>query len=122
MHAGHVFTSGHAYKLLDEGFYMHPGTPAAWPLELTELRAGRFLVRAAISFIVTPLPWEMQSLSELVFFPEHLLWILIVVFLPIGAVAGWRRDPTVTACFIGFALPTAAVLAVTTGNVGTLLR
>jgi hypothetical protein len=122
MHAGHVFTSGHAYKLLDEGFYMHPGTPAAWPLELTELQAGRFLVRAAVSFAVTPLPWEMASLSELVFFPEHLLWLLIIVFVPIGAVAGWRRDATVTACVIGFALPTAAVLAVTTGNVGTLLR
>ena len=122
MHAGHVFTLGHAYKLLDEGFYMHPGTPAAWPLELSELQAARFLVRAAVSFIVTPLPWEMRSLSELVFFPEHMIWMLMMVLLPIGAVAGWRRDATVTACLIGFALPTAAAVAVTTGNVGTLLR
>ena len=122
MHAGHVFTSGHAYKLLDEGFYMHPGTPAAWLLELTDRQAGRFLVRAAISFVVTPLPWEMISRSELVFFPEHLLWLAIVLFIPIGAAVGWRRDATITACLIGFALPTAAVLAVTTGNVGTLLR
>ena len=122
MHAGHVFTSGHAYKLLDEGFYMHPGTPAAWPLQLTGLQAGRFLVRAAASFVVTPLPWEMASKSELIFLPEHLLWLLIVLFLPIGAVVGWQRDATITACLLGFALPTAAVLAVTTGNVGTLLR
>jgi hypothetical protein len=122
MHAGHVFTSGHAYKLLDEGFYMHPGTPAAWPLELTGLQAGRFLARAAVSFVVTPLPWEMASISELVFFPEHLLWMLIVVLVPIGAVVGWQRDATMTACLLGFAIPTAAVLAVTTGNVGTLLR
>lgn len=122
MHAGHVFTSGHAYKLLDDGFYMHPGTPAAWPLELTELQAGRFLVRAAASFVVTPLPWEMVSLSELIFFPEHVVWLLLVMLVPVGVVEGWRRDPTITACLIGFALPTAAVLAVTTGNVGTLLR
>ena len=122
MHAGHVFTSGHAYKLLDDGFYMHPGTPAAWELELTESQALRFLVRAAVSFVVTPLPWQMLSRSELLFFPEHMLWLLIVLFLPIGAVAAWRRDPAITALFIGFALPTAAVLAVTTGNVGTLLR
>ena len=46
----------------------------------------------------------------------------MVLFIPIGAVAGWRRDRTITACLVGFALPTAAVLAVTTGNVGTLLR
>lgn len=122
MHAGHVFTSGHAYKLLDEGFYMHPGTPAAWVLELTEPQALRFLVRAGVSFLVTPLPWEMVSRSELLFFPEHLVWLLMIVFIPIGAVAGWRRDPAITTLLIGFALPTAAVLAVTTGNVGTLLR
>ena len=122
MQAGHVFTSGHAYKLLDEGFYMHPAAPSAWPLALTELQAGRFLTRAAVSFVLTPLPWEMVSLSELLFLPEHLVWLLIVGLVPIGAIAGWRRDPTITACLIGFALPTAAVLAVTTGNVGTLLR
>ena len=48
--------------------------------------------------------------------------MLIVLFVPIGVIAGWRRAPTITACLLGFALPTAAVLAVTTGNVGTLLR
>jgi hypothetical protein len=122
MHAGHVFTSGHAYKLLDDGFYMHPATPIAWPLQLTEIQAWRFLVRAAAAFVITPWPWEMMSRSELVFLPEHMFWLMMILFVPIGAVAGWRRDPTMTACLIGFALPTAAVLAVTTGNVGTLLR
>src|SRR5207302_1719700 len=28
-HTGHVFTVGHAYKLLDAGFYLNPQTPAA---------------------------------------------------------------------------------------------
>jgi hypothetical protein len=122
MHAGHVFTPGHAYKLLDDGFYMHPGAPAAWLLQLTEVQAWRFLVRAATSFVVTPWPWEMTSRSELLFLPEHIFWLMMMACVPIGVVAGWRRDATITACLIGFALPTAAVLAVTTGNVGTLLR
>ena len=122
MHAGHVFTSGHAYTLLDDGFYMHPATPAAWPLQLTEVQAWRFLVRAASAFVITPWPWEMMSRSELIFLPEHIFWLMMILLVPIGAVAGWRRDATITACLIGFALPTAAVLAVTTGNVGTLLR
>lgn len=121
-HGGHVFTVGHAYKLLDEGFYMIPGTPVAWGIELTGDQALRFLVRAGVSFIVTPLPWEMVSLSELAFFPEHVLWWLIVVLTPIGCVAGWTRDARTTALFAGFVLPTAAALAVTNGNVGTLLR
>lgn len=121
-HAGHVFTTGHAYKLLDDGFYMVPATPAAWPLTLTDDQAGRFLVRAARSFLFVPWPWEMASRSELAFLPEHLAWLLIVVFTPIGLVAGWRRDRVVTALLIGFVLPTAAALAITNGNVGTLLR
>jgi hypothetical protein len=121
-HAGHVFTTGHAYKLLDEGFYMYPGTPAAWSLELTDAQAARFVIRAAGSFLFTPWPWEIISRSELAFLPEHLVWLLIVALAPIGAVAGWRRDPLVTCLLIGFALPTAAALAVTNGNVGTLLR
>ncbi len=122
MHGGHVFTVGHAYKLLDEGFYMNPSAPSAWNLTLTEPQAARFVVRAAISFLVTPWPWEMASLSELVYLPEHLMWYLCLAFLPAGLVAGWRRDPWLTSLLIGYALPTAAVLALTNGNVGTLLR
>jgi hypothetical protein len=121
-HGGHVFTVGHAYKLLDDGFYMYPSTPLAWTLELTDAQAGRFLVRAARSFLFTPWPWEIVSRSELAFLPEHLVWLLIVVLLPPGIIAGWRRDPLVTSVLIGFALPTAAAIAVTNGNVGTLLR
>ena len=121
-HAGHVFTSGHAYKLLDEGFYAIPGTPSAWPLQLTDAQALRFVVRAVISFVVTPWPWEMASLSELMFFPEHVVWYLIVLFAPIGVVAGWQRDRRITALLLGSVLPTAIALALTTGNVGTLLR
>ena len=121
-HAGHVFTTGHAYKLLDEGFYMYPATPAAWPLKLTDDQAARFLVRAARAFLFIPWPWEMVSASELAFLPEHLVWLLVVAFTPIGIVAGWRRDRLVTALLIGFVVPTAAALAITNGNVGTLLR
>jgi hypothetical protein len=51
-----------------------------------------------------------------------MLWYVMLVLLPIGAVAGWRRDPLVTCLLVGFTLPTAAVLALTNGNVGTLLR
>src|SRR5207302_1121256 len=34
-HAGHVFTVGHAYKLLDEAYYFNPVTAAASTLTLT---------------------------------------------------------------------------------------
>lgn len=122
-HAGHVFTVGHSYKLMDEGFYKNPAASEGWTdLHLTEVQAGRFLVRAAGSFVLTPLPWQMRSTSELLFLPVHLGWYVMLLLLPFGLVAGWRRDPWVTSVLVGLALPTAAAVALTNGNVGTLLR
>lgn len=121
-HAGHVFTVGHAYKLMDEGFYKTPEAPAAWDLQLTAPQAARFLIRAAVSFFTTPFPWEMRSRSELAFLPEQLTWYVLLALSPIGLIAGWRRDPWLTSLLIGLAIPTAAAVAVTNGNVGTLLR
>jgi hypothetical protein len=122
IHSGHVFTVGHAYKLLDDGFYYSPSAPAASSLTLTNDHAARFLLRSMYTFMLTPLPWEMRSRGELLLLPEQILWYLVLIGLPVGAVSGWRRDPLLTALLIGFVLPTAAVLAVTNGNVGTLLR
>ena len=121
-HSGHVFTVGHAYKLLDAGFYMNPATPASSSITLTPPQAVRFVMRALVSFALTPLPWQTASRGELAFLPEHLLWYLLLATVPFGLAAGWRRDPLVTAVLIGFVLPTALVLAFTNGNVGTLLR
>jgi hypothetical protein len=121
-HAGHVFTVGHSYKLMDEAFYTTPEEPSGWNVTLTGPQAFRFLVRATVSFLVTPLPWEMRSIRELAFLPEHVFWYVLLALLPAGLAAGWRRDPLVTSLLFGYGLPTAAVLALTTGNVGTLLR
>jgi hypothetical protein len=121
-HSGHVFTVGHAYKLLDDGFYMNPATPAGSNIFLTPWQAMRFVARSAATFILTPLPWEARSISERAYLPEHLLWYLLVLMLPFGIAEGWRRDPWATAMLIGFITPTAVALAMTNGNIGTLLR
>ncbi len=122
MHAGHVFTVGHSYKLLDDDFYKRPQEPSGWDLKLTTDQAARFLARSAASIIATPWPWQMRSTSELVFMPEQLLWYVLVLALPLGMITGWRLDPDTASLLAGMTLVTAAVLAVTTGNVGTLLR
>jgi hypothetical protein len=121
-HSGHVFTVGHAYKLLDDGFYMNPATPAASTIVLTPWQATRFVARSAATFILTPLPWEARSLSERAYLPEHLLWYLLVLMLPFGIAEGWRRDAWATSMVLGFIVPTAITLAMTNGNIGTLLR
>jgi hypothetical protein len=121
-HTGHVFTVGHAYKLLDDGFYMNPSTPAASTISLTPGQAIRFVARGVATFLLTPLPWEARSLGEKAFWPEHLLWYTLLLSLPFGIAEGWRRDAWATAMIVGFVLPMAITLALTNGNVGTLLR
>lgn len=121
-HAGHVFTIGHSYKLLDDAFYFNPVAGAASTLTLTPDQAARYVVRAAASFVAVPLPWQMTSGRELAYLPEQVFWYVLLALIPAGLAAGWRRDPAVTSLLAGFVLPTAAALALTNGNVGTLLR
>ena len=122
IHAGHVFTLGHGYKLLDEGFYYRVQDPNSSTLTLTADQAARYVLRAAASFVLTPLPWQAASIRELVYVPEQLVWYALVALLPIGIVAGWRRDAATTAALIGYLIPTSGILALTNGNVGTLVR
>ena len=122
IHSGHVFTVGHAYKLLDDGFYVNPSDPNTPPPELTPAQALRFVVRGLVRFVVTPLPWEIASRSEWAFLPEHLIWFLAIGLLPFGLAAGWARDPLVATLLVGYVLPTAITLALTNDNIGTLLR
>jgi hypothetical protein len=122
IHAGHVFTIGHSYKLLDEGFYVNAVSAAASTLTLTPAEAARYVVRAAASFLAVPLPWQLASTRELLYLPEQLAWYVLLAFFPVGLVAGWRREPITTVLLGAYTLPTAAALALTNGNVGTLLR
>jgi hypothetical protein len=120
--AGHVFTVGHAYKVLDAGFYFIPQTPVSSSLRLTTGEAVRYVVRAVGSFFVVPAPWQLRSARELVYLPEQLAWYVLLLALPVGIVAGCRRDRLTTCMLALYGVPTAMAVALTNGNVGTLLR
>jgi hypothetical protein len=68
------------------------------------------------------LPWQVASLSELAYLPEQMVWYVLVALFPVGAIAGWRRDAATVAVFLGYLVATGLVLALTNGNVGTLVR
>lgn len=122
IHAGHVFTLGHAYKTLDEGFYYRVQDAGQSTVTLTPGQAARYVLRSIGSFLAVPLPWRAASVRELAYVPEQMLWYALVALFPIGVVAGWRRDAATVAVFAGYLAVTSLVLAVTNGNVGTLVR
>jgi hypothetical protein len=47
---------------------------------------------------------------------------VLIILAPFGVYAGYRRDPVVTCLLAGYLVPTALAVALTTGNVGTLIR
>jgi hypothetical protein len=119
-HAGHVFTVGHSYKLLDEFRYV---VPTALPkIALSPAEATRFVIRGVVSFVVVPTPWTLESRSELIYVPEQVVWYLLLALGAIGVPMAFQRDRATASMLIGMILPTAVAVALTTGNVGTLIR
>jgi len=117
-HAGHINTPGVVYKTLDDRFYI------SW-YDLGEMRffeLARFIIRSAVDYIVVPLPWQARSNAIVAYLPEQAVWLLMVALVPIGLVPALRRDPLVTSLLLAMAVTAAAVVALVSGNVGTLVR
>ena len=117
-HWGHVETMGWVYTLLDRRFYGDISS-------ISDMQFGdsaRYVVRAFERYVTVPWPWEVQSRVALYDIPEQVVWYLLVLLIPAGVVASCRRDPVLTGLLLGTALVSIVVVALTSGNVGTLVR
>jgi hypothetical protein len=119
-HWGHVATPGYSYKLLDPRLYVDMGRSAVYTMTYPE--AGRYVVRAFWNFLTVPRPSQIGSRSALAYLPEQALWYSMLILLPIGVVAGMRRDPVLTCLLLTHGLAASAMVALTSGNIGTLIR
>jgi hypothetical protein len=117
-HTGHISTPGYVYKTLDDRFYQS----AAALDDMRFPEAARFVVRSIRDYVLVPVPWQVQSRSALAHIPEQIVWYLLIVLAPFGFVYAVRRDVLVTMLFLAHALAAALVVALTSGNVGTLVR
>jgi hypothetical protein len=118
LHLGNVRTTGHAYRLLDGPSYFFP----AEGFTMSPPEAARFVVRAVASLLAVPLPWQVDTPSEMLFLPQQVIWYLLVAFACVGLVAGMRRDPLVTCLLAAFAVTGGLVIALNSGNIGTMVR
>lgn len=117
-HWGHVNTPGLVYKNLDEHLYRDRSSIAT----MTAPEAGRFVVRALVSYVTVPQPWRIESRAALAFLPEQMIWYLLILLVPIGAVVGLQRDPLVASLLIAHGAAVSLIVALSGGNVGTLVR
>jgi len=118
-HRGHVFTKGHSFKSLDERFY---GPNYSDLATITGAEASRYVVRSAWAFATMPLPWQIVTRSEVAVLPEQVVFLAMMLVLPIGIAVAALRDPLATSILCGYSFLSAAIIALTGGNVGTLVR
>ncbi len=117
-HWGYINTPGQTYRLMEPDFYLDRQ-------EIQAMTAGdvaRYTLRAAWSYLTVPLPWQIESRSALAFLPEQMIWYALLVLMPIGVAIGLKRDPLLTCVLVTHGLVVAAMVAVSGGNVGTLVR
>jgi hypothetical protein len=118
LHWGHVNTPGYSYKSLDPELYLNRSAID----QMSRVETGRFLVRSAAEYLTVPRPWTIESRPALAFVPELMFWYCILALLPIGFVVALRRDAVLTMVLGAYAFALAALVAITGGNIGTLVR
>lgn len=116
-HAGHVWTPGVSYQVLAPHYY-------DWPKiqEMPGRDALAFTTRAIAAYVVEPLPQTLESRRLLAYMPEQIIWLAMIALLPLGAIAGLRRDAMLTCVLLAHAVAAMMLVALTSGNVGTLIR
>lgn len=117
-HWGHVETKGWVYKLLDPRFYGDVSSVS----DLQFRDSALYVVRSFERYVTVPWPWEVQSRAMLLDIPEQVIWYGLVLLLPAGLIASFRRDAMLTGLLFGTALVSIVAVALTSGNVGTLVR
>jgi hypothetical protein len=120
-HRGHVFTPGHGFKTMDEQYYVE----RFYDERLTTFdgaAAARFVIRSAVAFATMPLPWQVETATERIIVPEQMLLYCLLLLMVVGIPIAAHRDPLLTSILCGYAIVSAGVIAITSGNVGTLVR
>jgi hypothetical protein len=117
-HWGHVETPGWVYTLLEPRFY---GDSSAIS-DMQFVDSARYIVRAFERYVTVPWPWEVRSTAALIDIPEQVIWYLLFLLLPVGLVCAFQRDPMLTGLLSGTAGALVVAVALTSGNVGTLVR
>src|SRR5262249_22949422 len=100
-HVGHWASTGISYRIADDRFYTDVKEA---PASVTADEGIRFLLRAAVAFIVVPLPRHIDSTAGFLVLPEHFLWLALVALAAGGTFVAFRRDRLLTSIFAAYCL------------------
>jgi hypothetical protein len=117
-HWAHVNAPGHSYMIFEPSFYR--AEPVAGDLTFGD--GARLAAGGVFAYLTVPTPWQMRSRAELAYLPEQVIWYGMVILLPFGVAAGFKRDALLTSILLGHLVVAVILVALTSGNIGTLVR
>jgi len=117
-HAGHVGSAGYSYKLVEPRYYHNSRNILSMPAREATIYVGK----AVAAYFMQPLPWNAESRTLRAYLPEQMAWLVLLAFVPIGIMAGHQRDAALTWLLAAQAFAAVIVVAMTSGNIGTLIR
>ena len=118
-HAGHVRTPGVSYQIIDERYY---GNRWVEVMKAGTREALQYAVRAPIAYVIEPTPGNVQSRLLWAYLPEHFVWLLLIALVPFGILPALGRDRLLTTVLLSHAVAIVMMVALTSGNIGTLIR
>lgn len=117
-HSGHVLSDGYSYRALD-GEYYRDGL-RIFKMPVRDVIA--YVLRCYVAYVTEPLPWHVESRALLAYLPEQMFWLTLLVLAAVGVYAGSSRDPMMTMLLVMHAFAAASLVAMPSGNIGTLIR
>jgi hypothetical protein len=117
-HAGHVGSAGYSYHILEGRYYFE--RRRLYSMSAPE--AMVYVMRSYVSYVTEPVPWRIESRALMAYLPEQMFWYVLLALMPFGIAAGLRRDAMTTSLLAAHAFGAVTVVAMTSGNIGTLIR
>jgi len=117
-HSGHVLSPGYSYLALRGDYYRDGLTIFTMPVN----DVIQYVIRCYVAYVTEPVPWRIESRAMLAYLPEQVFWLLLLALVVIGIHRGIRRDAMLTTLLLAHAFAGASIVAVSSGNIGTLVR
>lgn len=117
-HTGHLASPGYSYQALRGEYYRDGLRVFTMPVR----DVATYVVRSSIAYVTEPVPWRIESRALFAYLPEQMLWYVLLALALVGVVSGVRLDAMLTMLLVSHTFAAAAVVAVSGGNIGTLIR
>lgn len=73
-------------------------------------------------FILSPFPWAMQSMNQLMAYPQVILWYALILLALYGFREGFRRDRYTTVLILSFLVVGVSLWSIAEANIGAAFR